>query len=311
MWLKRPRNQRLHKPRKVDKPRSSLGIVLKRLFFTVFGIATCAGLGFGTWTIWQRVHDAKTLRVHHIVVSGNERITTSEILLYAGVREEDPILGLDLDAMALSLRRQPWISDVRVRRRLPDSVFIDVTEHQPLVLAALGEVYVASDTGQLFKRFAAEDKLVLPVVTGLDRDEVTAHPERTADRILMAGEIVQHTDPTKLGELEELHWDSDLGWSIVTQVKKSPDQEKSFAVRMHLGMQPLPRLSLAERALRILLDHGSSPAVMWVDGAKDSHAVQVRMYDEPSPIMVPGTESENVPEQEKPSTKIQAEGELG
>ena len=77
----------------------------------------------------------------------------------------------------------------------------------------------------------------------------------------------QRSVAERIGRLEELHWDEDLGWSIVTL------RRGSARLRTHLGFDPIPRLDTALAALDRLVALRREPAVIWADGSH--HRVQV------------------------------------
>lgn len=240
----------------------------------LFGVMALAGAGIGIHFGWQAVRDSGRLRVQSVEVLGSARTQWAELEAYTGIHVGDAILALDLDAAALGLRRHPWIVAATVRRRLPDHVTLEVTEHVPQILVSLGEVYVANVQGQLFKQVAASDGVALPVLTGLDRARTAAEPERTAALIrdaIALGAAAAEVE-TALGRLDELHWDTDLGWSVITL---HPSRGRLL---VHLGFDPVPRLDTAVAALQRLATLGRVAAVIWADGPLTPHRAQVAFH---------------------------------
>jgi cell division protein FtsQ len=246
---------------------------VRRLLSALLAVAAFIGAGVGAHFGWQALCESSRLQIRGIDVVGNVRARPPELSAYAGLGLGDSILRADLDAAALSLRRHPWVSEARVYRRLPDRVTMELSEHSARLLVSMGDIYVANAEGHLFKRLAAGDQLVLPVVTGIEadeNDEAAAVAQQVRDAIHLADGL--EADGAILGHLEELHWDTDLGWSVVTRPERS-----RHPIRFHLGRQPEERIAMAARALRRLAKLRIEPAVIWADGNKRPGRVHVQL----------------------------------
>jgi hypothetical protein len=228
--------------------------------------------------------------VRRIDVHGEHRTTRPEVLAYAGAQLGAPILGLDLDAMALRLRHHPWIGRATLRRQLPDRLHIDVVEHEPALLVSLGELYLADAQGQLFKRFEAQDHVALPVVTGMDREGAIQHGELMAQRLRTALQLMREAAVQRdvLGRVEEVHFDEDLGWHVMLQpdagavgeVQPPHGTALTHNVRAQLGHAPLAHLPRLARTLAALAERGRQPEVVWADGERTGERVPVELLAE-------------------------------
>ncbi len=240
------------------------------------GLLAAFGATFGVVYGFAALKRSERLAVKHLEISGQVRADEAELATFTGVRLGDPILDLDLDATALALRSHPWVRSAQVRRQLPDKVSVTVQEHVPALLVSAGEVYVASLEGTLFLRLSASDRLVFPVLTGLSREDIVRRPEEARQRVQQAIALVAECDTAlgAIGRLDELHWDADLGWSVVL----SPGGDEQIAARLHLGKQPVERLPVARRALERLAARGEHPAALWVDGQKHPDRVHAQLH---------------------------------
>lgn len=270
---RRPRrNRRTGTHRAVRATRPASTGRLRRVLSAMLAVAAFAGAGVGAHFGWQALCESSRLRIRGLDVKGNVRVQPRDLYRYAGIEIGDSILRADLDAAALSLRRHPWVRSARVYRRLPDRVTIELEEHIARLFVAIGDVYLASEEGRLFKRLSAGDDLELPVVTGLEgdeRDEAAAVAKRVRDAISLADAV--EANSAVLGRLDELHWDADLGWSIVTR-----PEGYGAPLRLHLGREPNERIRVAVGALRRLGALRIEPAVVWADGVKNPGRVHVR-----------------------------------
>lgn len=97
----------------------------KRYVWGSAAVLWIAVLGYGAWWTWQ----SPAFRVNHVQVSGNERITTHEIV---GITEMlgDSMFTADLARAQELLYGLPLVSAVEVKREWPNSVSITIEERR-------------------------------------------------------------------------------------------------------------------------------------------------------------------------------------
>ncbi len=248
---------------------------IRRFLSFSLSLVALVGIGAGLVHGWESLNQSPRVRVAAIEVEGISRISRGEIDAYLGGVYGSSIFELDLDNLAYELRRHPWISEVSVRRKLPDALMIQITEHTPGIFVSLNEVYVANKDGDLFKRLSSRDGLLFPVLTGLDLDATEFDSYRQKGTVKEAIEIVETLEKyrTVFGRVEEIHFDGDLGWSIVT---RSPNKNDRI-LRTHLGITALRRITVARDVLNHLKEIKRDPEVIWVDGVKNPDRIHVRL----------------------------------
>lgn len=74
------------------------------------------------------------LAVREVLVDGRAQTTAAEIMTALGVRRGDPIFNFDAAAARIALHELPWVREAEVERRLPDTIYVSITERQPLAL---------------------------------------------------------------------------------------------------------------------------------------------------------------------------------
>jgi cell division septal protein FtsQ len=79
------------------------------------------------------------------------------------------ILGVDLDAFRQRLVESPWVADVALRRVLPSTVEVFVSERQPVGLCRMGQdLYLVDETGTVIDQFGPQySEFDLPIIDGL------------------------------------------------------------------------------------------------------------------------------------------------
>lgn len=106
-----------------------------------------------------------------VAVTGQERLTESEILRQAGVHRGDNIFAVNLSVARQRLMAHPWISKAEVIREIPDGIMIRIKEHQALAIVDMGKRYLMNTEGDIFKHFSGETD-TLPVITGLSPEDI-------------------------------------------------------------------------------------------------------------------------------------------
>jgi cell division protein FtsQ len=201
-------------------------------------------LFFGGWFVYDKVLTSEYLEVKGIAVSGNSRISEDEIVRISGLGGGQNILSADLKGAQKALAGHPWIKGAIVKRDLPDKIVIEVSERSAVLLASmegLDGLYVVDLDGVLFKRYSPSDSLDLPVVTGLEKKNVTGEgPYALADNVLGFVNYLKDREGFKLDAISEIHLDDIYGMSLYTL----------DAVRIDMGLgDPAAKLRALDRVV--------------------------------------------------------------
>jgi len=140
--------------------------VLKPL---VVWTVSIAAVGYAVYRTSVVAAQAHVLLVDNIVVHGNERLTDGEVMtVLAGLRGES-LMWTDLEAWRDRLMRSPWIRDAALRRSLPSTVEIVVTERTPVGIGRIdGELYLIDESGVIIDEYGPHfADFDLPIVDGL------------------------------------------------------------------------------------------------------------------------------------------------
>ncbi|MDQ3070418.1 MAG: FtsQ-type POTRA domain-containing protein [Acidobacteriota bacterium] len=111
-------------------------------------------------------------QVRHITVRGAEKLSTGELeALVEGLRG-DHILTADLDGYRQRLLQSPWVASASLRRVLPATIEVTVSERRPMGLARIdGRLFLIDPTGVVIEEHGAQHaQYDLPIVDGLDGD---------------------------------------------------------------------------------------------------------------------------------------------
>jgi cell division protein FtsQ len=107
--------------------------------------------------------------VDQIVVRGNERLAKGEVLaVMSGLRGQS-LLTLDLDEWRRRVMRSPWVRDAVLRRSLPSTVEVVISERKPVGIGRINsDTYLIDDSGVVIDQYGPQyADLDLPIIDGL------------------------------------------------------------------------------------------------------------------------------------------------
>ncbi len=181
--------------------------VLKVLALTLAtGLLVWGGVETRRWALTSPRFDLAA-----VSFTGLERASRVELLRLAALTKGQNLWTLDVGALERAMSQHPWVKTVELTRRFPNRVSVEVTEHVPVALAVLGELYVLDEQGEPFKRVTVGDGLDLPLVTGLDREGYVTDPAVARERLLKALEVASayaRLSPDKAERLSEVRMEA-------------------------------------------------------------------------------------------------------
>ncbi len=152
---------------------------------------------YAVYRAFDLVVSASALQVQHISVTGNSRMSDGEIRALADGVRGTSILTADLAAYRRRLLASPWIADVALRRVLPSTVEVFVSERQPMGLCRLQkQLYLVDRTGVVIDEFGPQyAQFDLPLIDGLVRPPSTGQPAIDERRAEFAGRVLDGIAP--------------------------------------------------------------------------------------------------------------------
>lgn len=240
---------------------------------TAFGIALVLGIAIGmAWSGKRYVTTTSRFGISEIVVTGSKMRTADEVVTVSALVKGSNIFSLDPDQTRSRLISDAWIEDAVVTRRLPGSVYIQVKEREAAAIVAMGETYLATREGDVFKRLESRDPTELPIITGLEMKRIAEDREGAKRDIRKAIDLAVEFERTPLAirsPLQEVHLESDGSMAVV--VGKS-------AVTVKLGQPPYrKKLDEAVKVFAELDKRGAKPDTIMLDNEGRPERVVVRM----------------------------------
>lgn len=152
--------------------------IRKRFFvFTILLIITSIALAF----------NLKTFEIKEIFVKNNVKVTKDDIINLSGINIGDNIFYVSFYKAKKNILSNPYIKTVKLKRKLPNSIEISVTERLEAVYFQKGSYYILDDTG-IFLRKSSEVPNLLKIqgienIVSYDKNSISFKDKRYKDAI--------------------------------------------------------------------------------------------------------------------------------
>ena len=194
------------------------GWTVFRGFFLLILLGT---LSLGLVVGYHYVMHSKFFLVRKVVLNGLDRVSRDDVLSRTGLDQPANILSLKLEEIGRRLEAHPWVEQVALTRKLPDTVIVDVHERRPRTLISLGSIYYLDETGTPFKKVDAQEKTDLPIVTGFNRDDLIGRRESALKSLkevfALMDVLAERNDRFRVSNISEINCDPVRGLSLITR----------------------------------------------------------------------------------------------
>ncbi|MGE0786509.1 MAG: cell division protein FtsQ/DivIB [Sandaracinaceae bacterium] len=223
----------------------------------------------------RHVRTSAAFAVTEIELEGHVRLSRDEVLQTAGLALGENVFERAPEEAEESLRAHPWIADADVERRLPGSYRVEIRERRAVALLALGEVFLVSEDGEVFKQVEGDDPVDMPVITGIERARFQRDRGFRTSIILEAVALLHDYRAAGLAGREpivELHVERNDGLSLYVGTD---------ATYVRLGRGPFrPKLERLRTVLDELTGRGARAMYVYLDNTRRPDRVTVRIRDE-------------------------------
>jgi len=156
------------RPARLSRPKRDRRSGLKRAFVVIqVSAAIAAGL-VAIFLLTERFAIPNRFQIASIEVKGNHFLSEGEVREMLGPALGRNLIAANLDGLRENLAASPWVGGAVVRRKLPDTLLVDVTERFPIALAETEQLYVMDASGELIDLLGPRTaNFDLPVLRGL------------------------------------------------------------------------------------------------------------------------------------------------
>lgn len=236
----------------------------------VLVLGTAGATAFGGYRL---ALSSPQFALEDIELKSASHFSEREILDAAGMRLGENLLALDLRTAEQRLVQNPWVRSVRLARRLPHTLRVDLIEREAVALASLdGAVFLVGPDGEPFKAWSQGDVEDLPVLTGVTLDALAKDRPGALARLGTGLSVLSHYERLPVSQQHRAQ-----------EVNLAPDGSVVLTVgqrgiSLHLGQGPWPRkMLMVAEVLRTFENKRELPGVVFLDNALHPERVVVRM----------------------------------
>lgn len=146
-------------------------------------------------------------QVSIIEVEGNTALSDDKAISLSGIQLGDNFFYADTWGAKKSLRQNPFVEEVQIRRNLPNKLTIVITERRSVgyIVTPDGYVQVGED-GRLLAIQQSLSNYGLPVISGVELSELPSIGGFIQnEKLKQALEVLQHCDQSLLNNIAELN----------------------------------------------------------------------------------------------------------
>lgn len=257
-----------------SRPPSPLSRKVWNAVKATVGVSLVVGTASATaWGAYHLALGSPRFSIQHVEVETSQRLSEADVARRAGIEMGTSLLALDVSAAERRLLEDAWVRSARITRKLPQTVHVELVEHEALAIAALdGDMFLVGADGAPFKPWQSGDAHDFPVLTGVTADDMAKDRPGAIARLSTGLVVLDHyarLPVSRVHRAQEVHLARD-GAVILTVGKRG--------IALHLGQGPWPRkLLMVAEVLRKFERERELPAVVFLDNALHPERVVVRM----------------------------------
>jgi cell division septal protein FtsQ len=154
--------------------------------------ALAVALAYGISRASAGAARARMLRVDRILVQGTDRLSPGDVLAILTGLQGESLLWTDLDVWRRRLLASSWVRDAALRRSLPSTVEVLISERQPIGIGRIsGDMYLVDDRGVIIDQYGPQHaQFDLPIIDGLSASPGEGGTMTDAARADLAARVI-------------------------------------------------------------------------------------------------------------------------
>jgi cell division protein FtsQ len=146
--------------------------VLAVLLLVTLIVANWFGLPQAAYQQYAQVAAKAGFEVKRVEITGMDRVDQLKVYDIVLAEKDRAMPLVDIDKIRADLIEYGWIKDVRVTRRLPDTLVVDILERKPTAVWQRGGKYsLIDDQGTELEKISADEIGSYPVINGEGADK--------------------------------------------------------------------------------------------------------------------------------------------
>ena len=187
--------------KKISK-KQEMAIKKRKLILKIIRTIVLIGILIGTLIY---ILLSPLFNIKDVTVTGNNKLSGEEIISLSEIRTEENIFKTSKNDIKNKIKTNPYVENVKIRRKLPDKVEIIVVERVATYMLPFANSYVyINNQGYMLE--ITSQKANLPIITGFSTPEENLHEgERLlSEDLVKLGEVLQIIESANANGIQEL-----------------------------------------------------------------------------------------------------------
>lgn len=187
--------------KKISK-KQEMAIKKRKLILKIIRTIVLIGILIGTLIY---ILLSPLFNIKDVTVTGNNKLSRKEIISLSEIRTEENIFKTSKNDIKNKIKTNPYVENVKIRRKLPDKVEIIVVERVATYMLPFANSYVyINNQGYMLE--ITSQKANLPIITGFSTPEENLHEgERLlSEDLVKLGEVLQIIESANANGIQEL-----------------------------------------------------------------------------------------------------------
>ncbi|KIG17832.1 Cell division protein FtsQ [Enhygromyxa salina] len=229
-----------------------VGLVALKLGATV---AVAWGLLIAGREVYEYATTSTRFEVQHIIYDRSAHVDDDELRELLAIEPGTNILACDLAELSERVAAHPWVAMATVTRNLPDTLGIEVVEHEPSAIVLAGRFYLVNAEGVPFKVVERGERAELPIITGIERSALKQADGQPIPELVAALDVVRMYQTKQRPRLGELHLGDDGSLTLYTAEVGTQLRLGRTDFEVRLARWDALRAALGERADHLAVVH--------------------------------------------------------
>lgn len=213
---KKVRQNRRREPQISQMDSQGWKSLVRVIIEVVLTCAVAAGIPYGAYKYYQHLVEDGYFLPRHVTIHGNVRVDDQSILDASGLQLENAnLFETNVHLVEASIETLSWVKSAKVKVDLPDSVDIEIQEHQPLGIVNDGQLNIVDVNGEYIKTWSTSDPIMAPIVS-LD-EPLSDQTAQIVQAFELAENVVKYGYPDKI---QEIHYDDATGYTLFTRTSE-------------------------------------------------------------------------------------------
>ena len=183
---------------------SFLGVIASGLLKVSSFLVIITVVSISFLTLYHYLLNSPYMRLEEIDMRGADPKLRDELIHMCGLDAGQGILSFHLHELKRKMESHPWIRSVKLERRFPHTLVVEVEKEAPAVLVRTDDLYYVNRSGEIFKQVSEADDMDFPVITGLSTDNLQVQ-EELRQVMHVVSILAPEASPWSVSEVSEIH----------------------------------------------------------------------------------------------------------